>query len=99
MPDVINGLKGKLFQFLLCMQRENIFGGYDSFTVAIFYTGNIDDDIVFEDSDAYVDPSSIVSIDQVCLITLNNSNHLYLYFMVVLLKYVLYFHIGFPYAN
>ncbi|CAB77849.1 hypothetical protein [Arabidopsis thaliana] len=99
LPDVINGLKGKLFQFLLCMQRENIFGGYDSFTVAIFYTGNIDDDIVFEDSDAYVDPSSIVSIDQVCLITLNNSNHLYLYFMVVLLKYVLYFHIGFPYAH
>jgi len=49
----------------LCIQRENIFGGYDSFTVARVYTGNIADEIVQEDSDAYVDPSSLISIEQV----------------------------------
>jgi len=63
--DVINGLKGKTFQFLLCIQRENIFGGYDSFTVVRVYTGNIADEIVQEDSDAYVDPSSLISIEHV----------------------------------
>ena len=83
---MINGLKGKTFQFLLCIQRENIFGGYDSFTVVRVYTGNIADEIVQEDSDAYVDPSSLISIEQVCQITLNYSNYLYLFFRVVLLK-------------
>ena len=83
---MINGLKGKTFQFLFCIQRENIFGGYDSFTVARVYTGNIVDEIVQEDSDAYVDPSSLISIEQVCQITLNYSNYLYLFFRVVLLK-------------
>nr|AAD22694.1 putative replication protein A1 [Arabidopsis thaliana] len=34
------------------------------------YTGNIADEIIQEDSDAYVDPSSIVSIDQVPLCSL-----------------------------
>ncbi|KAL9840472.1 putative nucleic acid-binding protein [Arabidopsis thaliana] len=63
--DVINGLKGKTFQFLLCIQRENIFGGYDSFTVLRVYTGNLADEIVQEDSDAYVDPSSLISIEHV----------------------------------
>lgn len=70
LPDVINGLKGMTFQFLLCIQRQNIFGGYDSFIVARVYTGNIADEIIQEDSDAYVDPSSIVSIDQVPLCSL-----------------------------
>ncbi|KAL9299145.1 putative nucleic acid-binding, replication factor A [Arabidopsis thaliana] len=41
LPDVINGLKGKTFQFLLCIQRQNIFGGYDSFIVARVYTGSL----------------------------------------------------------
>ncbi|KAL9830856.1 putative nucleic acid-binding, replication factor A [Arabidopsis thaliana] len=71
LPDVINGLKGKTFQFLLCIQRENIFGGYDSFTVARVYTGNIADEIVQEDSDAYVDPSSLISIEQGSLMLTN----------------------------
>ncbi|KAL9299413.1 putative nucleic acid-binding, replication factor A [Arabidopsis thaliana] len=71
LPDVINGLKWKTFQFLLCIQRENIFSGYDSFTVAQVYTGNIADEIVQEDSDAYVDPSSLISIEQGSLILTN----------------------------
>ncbi|KAL9840285.1 putative nucleic acid-binding, replication factor A [Arabidopsis thaliana] len=71
LPDVINGLKGKTFQFLLCIQRENIFGGYDSFTVVRVYTGNIVDEIVQEDSDAYVDPSSLISIEQGSLMLTN----------------------------
>ncbi|CAB81115.1 AT4g07450 [Arabidopsis thaliana] len=71
LPDVINGLKGKTFQFLFCIQRENIFGGYDSFTVARVYTGNIVDEIVQEDSDAYVDPSSLISIEQSSLMLTN----------------------------
>ncbi|KAL9812047.1 putative nucleic acid-binding, replication factor A [Arabidopsis thaliana] len=71
LPDVINGLKGKTFQFLLCIQRENIFGGYDSFTVAQVYTGNIVDEIVQEDSDAYVDPSSLISIEHGSLMLTN----------------------------
>nr|AAM15471.1 putative replication protein A1 [Arabidopsis thaliana] len=45
--------------------KENIFGGYDSFTVVRVYTGNIADEIVQEDSDAYVDPSSLISIEHV----------------------------------
>jgi len=52
----------------------------------------------FKKTDAYVDPSSLISIEQVCQITLNNSNYLYLYFRVVFLKMFMYFHIGFPYA-
>ncbi|KAL9293409.1 putative nucleic acid-binding, replication factor A [Arabidopsis thaliana] len=71
LPDVINGLKGKTFQFLLCIQRKNIFGGYDSFTVVRVYTGNIADEIVQEDSDAYVDPSSLISIEQGSLMLTN----------------------------
>ncbi|KAL9830730.1 putative nucleic acid-binding, replication factor A [Arabidopsis thaliana] len=71
LPDVINGLKGKSFQFLLCVQRENIFGGYDSFTVARVYTDNIADEIVQEDYDAYVDPSSLISIEQDSLMLTN----------------------------
>ncbi|BAB01022.1 replication protein A1-like [Arabidopsis thaliana] len=71
LPDVINCLKGKTFQFLLCVQRENIFGGYDSFTVARVYTDNIADEIVQEDYDAYVDPSSLISIEQDSLMLTN----------------------------
>lgn len=64
-PDPINDLVGKTFQFLLCLENENVLGGYDTFRVAQVWSANNITEMVLEDSDNYVDPNSIVSGDQV----------------------------------
>jgi len=60
----------KWFQFLLYLQNENIFSRYDYYNVTRLYDENIVDEIVLEDSDIYVNPSSVVSLDRTSSIVL-----------------------------
>lgn len=68
LPIPIKNLAGKTFQFLVCVQKENISDGKDSYRVAkILSNDGLREEHELEESTDMVNPASIVSGDQVFL--------------------------------
>ncbi|AEE32871.1 Nucleic acid-binding, OB-fold-like protein [Arabidopsis thaliana] len=73
LPDVVKNIIGKTYQFLVCVEQDNISRGNDEYKVAEVLTSqNINQALPINDSVNPVDHSSISSNDQVLMLT-NNS--------------------------
>ncbi|KAG7567733.1 Replication protein A OB domain [Arabidopsis thaliana x Arabidopsis arenosa] len=72
LPDVIRNLVGKTFLFLLCVEKENIWDGKDSYKVSRILNkdGLLQEDVI-EESEQLVNPASIVSGDQCLMLTMS----------------------------
>lgn len=74
MPEALKQLVGKTYQFVVCVEKENLWDGLDTFKVAKVMSNHngLKEEHALEESDNNVNPSSIVLGDQVFIYQIVN---------------------------